>query len=305
MAAPPLRMTPVEWGLLLGLSVIWGGSFFFVEIALREVPPFTVVLSRVAIGGAALYLVLRAGGRTLALGWPVWRIFFLLGLINNALPFCFLTWGQSRIDGGLASILNATTPLFTIVIAHFLTIDERMTPGRAAGVVVGFVGVAAMIGVDALNPLGADLAGQLSCLGAPVCYAIGTIQARRLSRLGLSPVQSAAGQFIAASVYLLPVSMALDRPWTFGPPSTETVAALAGLALVSSALAYMIYFRILATAGATNILLVTFLVPATAISLGILFLGEALQAQHVAGVALVGVGLALIDGRPFAVLRRR
>lgn len=306
MAAAPLRMTPVEWALLLGLSVIWGGSFFFVEIALRDVPPFTIVLSRVGLGAVALYGVLRATGRRLPGGWAVWKVFFFLGLVNNAMPFSFLVWGQSQISGGLASILNATTPLFTILVAHFLTTDERLTRARAAGAVIGFSGVAFMIGPEALLAgLGANLWAQLSCLAAPLCYAVGTVQARRLSRLGLNPVQSATGQFVAACVFLAPAALVVDRPWTLAVPGAATWAALAALALASTALAYLIYFRILATAGATNILLVTFLVPATAITLGILFLNEILEPQHVAGMALIGLGLAVIDGRPLALLAQR
>lgn len=304
-AGPPLRMSTTEWGLLLALSVIWGGSFFFVEIALTSVPPFTIVLSRVGLAALTLYAIMRLSGLALPASWSVWRLFVVLGLINTAMPFSFLTWGQSQISGGLASILNATTPLFTIVVAHYLTTDERLTRARVAGVILGVAGVTTMIGQEALKGMSGSLLGQLSCLGAPICYAFGTVQARKLARLGLKPLQSATGQFIMSTLFLAPVAAVMDAPWTLPFPGAGPIAALSALALASTTLAYLIYFRILNAAGATNIQLVTFLVPATAIALGIAFLDEALAPQHLLGMAMIGLGLAAIDGRPAQAIRRR
>lgn len=303
-AAAPLHMTPKEWGMLIGLSVIWGGSFFFVEIALRDVSPFIIVLSRVVIAVIALYIVMRAAGLALPTGWAVWQIFLVLGIINTAVPFTFLAWGQSQITGGLASIMNATTPLFVIVVAHFGTRDERLTPGRIFGVALGFSGVVFMVGPAAADGFSASLMGQLSCLSAPVCYAFGTVYARKLAPLRLAPLQAATGQFMMSALFLIPVVSVIDAPWAIEMPSIETWAALIALGVLSTAVAYLIYFRILSTAGATNILLVTFMVPVTAIVLGVAFLGEHLEAIHFIGMALIGVGLATIDGRPLLKARR-
>jgi drug/metabolite transporter (DMT)-like permease len=247
---------------------------------------------------------MRLVGVGIPADWRIWRSLLLLGLINNALPFCLIVWGQTHIAAGLASILNATTPLFGVVVAHYFTGDEKLTAGRLAGVVIGFAGVAVMIGADALRSIGVDVLAQLAVLLATFCYAVGTIYARRFRGLGLSPLATATGQVTASSILLLPVMLIVDQPWILPAPSMAAVAALIGVATLSTALAYIIYFRILSTAGATNLLLVTFLIPVTAIFLGILLLGEVLYPKQIAGMVMIGAGLALIDGRPVRYLRR-
>jgi drug/metabolite transporter (DMT)-like permease len=237
--------------------------------------------------------------------WQTWAAFFGMGLLNNAVPFCLIVWGQTHIASGVASILNATTPLFTVVVAHFLTRDEKMTGGRLAGVLLGLVGVAVLIGGAAIQSLGVAVIAQLACLGAALAYAFAGVFGRSFRALGVAPMATATGQVTASSIMLLPVMMIVDRPWTLATPSIDAMAALLGLALLSTALAYILYFRILASAGATNVLLVTFLVPVSAILAGVLLLGEVLQAKHLAGMALIGLGLAAIDGRPWRALARR
>ncbi len=296
------KMGPVEWALLLTLSLLWGGSFFFAKVAVAEVPPLTLVLLRVGIAAAALHVVVRASGLSMAVGWPVWAAFFGIGFLNNLIPFSLIFWGQQQIGAGLAAILNATTPLFTVIVAHMLTSDEKASGARLAGVVVGLAGVAAMMGPDALGGFGLNLMAQLACIGAAVSYAFAGIFGRRFK--GLPPLVTACGQVSATTVMMLPISLVVDRSLTLPFPSLKASLAILALALVSTALAYVIFFRILKTAGATNLLLVTFLIPVSAILLGVAFLNETLLPRHLIGMAAIGVGLACIDGRLVARLRR-
>lgn len=278
-----------EWLLLVALSVLWGGSYFFAKVALAELGPFTVAFFRIALAALALNLIAGLWRRALP-----WRSFFVMGAINNTLPFCLLFWGQTHISSGLASILNATTPLFTVVVAHFLTTDERLSAGKILGVLAGLAGVAVLIGAR----FDGSLWGQLACLGAALSYAFAGIYGRRFKALQVAPVQAAAGQLTASTMLILPIMLIAEPHWT--PPSVTTWSALAGLALLSTAVGYVLYFRILAAAGATNLLLVTFLIPVTAVLLGVAVLGERIEARHFAGMALIGAGLAAIDGRLWA-----
>ena len=290
-------MTAVDWLMLVTLSVLWGGSFFFTKIAVGEIPPLTLALGRVALAAALLAALARATGVALP---DRWGPFILMGLINNVVPFSLIFWAQTHIPSGLAAILNATTPLFTVLVAHFATADEKLSAARLAGVATGFAGVVVMLGPDLLRELGTNVAAQLACLAAAVSYAFAGIYGRRFR--GEPALRVAAGQLIASSVLLAPVVVVLDRPWTLAAPSANVLAALVGLAALSTALGYLLYFRILARAGATNVLLVTFLIPVSAILLGTLLLGEVLAPRHLLGMAAIALGLAMIDGR---VVRRR
>ncbi|CAM3414294.1 DMT family transporter [Paracoccus nototheniae] len=298
-------MTLQEWALLLALSVLWGGSFFFNSLALRDIPVLTVVLCRVALAALILLAVLRLRGERMPRDRRIWVGFIGMGLLNNTIPFSLIVWGQQHIASGVASILNAATPLFTVVLAHAhaLTRDERMTRGKLAGALIGLAGVTVMIGADALCDLGVNILAQVICLAAAISYAFAGIYGRRFRAMGLSPLATARGQVIASSLILLPLVMVLDRPWSLSAPGLPAILALIGLAALSTALAYVLYFRILATAGATNLLLVTFLVPVSAVGLGTLFLAEALLPRQVAGMALIGAGLAAIDGRFWRAIR--
>ncbi len=293
-----------EWGLLLALSVLWGGSFFFTALVVDALPPFTIVILRVGLAALALNIVVLVMGLRMPTAVGVWGAFFGMGFLNNAIPFSLIVWGQTQIASGLASILNATTPLFVVVVAHFLTADEKMTGGRLAGLVIGFAGVVVMIGPEALGGLGVYVLAQFAVLAACLSYAFAGVFGRRFRSMGVAPVVTATGQVTASTLLLLPLVLWVDRPWTLPMPGVEIWAAIAGLALLSTALAYILYFRILASAGATNLLLVTFLIPVSAILLGVTLLGEHLDPAHIAGMALIGLGLAAIDGRPFNALRR-
>jgi len=292
------------WFWLLSLSVLWGGSFFFAKVAVGELPPLTVVFARVGLAAVALDALLIARGQSLFRRSTPWAAFFAMGVLNNLLPFSLIFWGQTQIASGLAAILNATTPLFTVVVAHFLTRDERMNVAKAIALLAGIAGVALLIGPEVLTRAGTGIWGEVACLGAAVSYAFAGIYGRRFKAMGVTPMTAAAGQVTASAVLILPIMLIVDRPWTLpAAPSLGVWAALAGIALLSTALAYVLFFRILAAAGATNLALVTFLIPLTAILLGAAFLGERLTPQHFAGMALIGLGLAVIDGRIGRVLR--
>jgi drug/metabolite transporter (DMT)-like permease len=297
------KMTAAEWGLLVLLSVLWGGSFLFVGVAVRELPPLTIVVARVVLAAAALHMAVRLMGSGLPRDRRVWAAFFGMGVLNNAIPFTLIVWGQGHIASGVASILNATTPLFTVVVAHFLTADEPMTRRKLAGIVVGLLGVAVMVGGAALSSLGVAVLAQLAMLASALSYAFAGVYGRRFKAMGVEPIATAAGMLTASSLMLLPVMLVIDRPWTLPVPSAAALAALAGLALLSTSLGYILYFRLLATAGATNLLLVTFLIPVSAILLGVTLLDEHLEPRHFLGMALIGCGLAAIDGRLVDAMR--
>ncbi len=299
-----ITMGAREWALLLTLSVLWGGSFFFIGVAVKAIPPFTLVVLRVGLAALALLLVVRALGLRLPREVSLWRAFFAMGLLNNLVPFSLIVWGQTQIASGLASILNATTPLFTVLVAHFLTQDEKLSGRRLTGVLTGFAGVAVIIGLDRLEGLGSNTLAQLAVLGATLSYAFAGVYGRRFRTLGVAPLVTATGQVSASTLMLLPLALLVDRPWSLALPPLPVWGAVLGLALVSTALAYILFFRILAAAGATNVMLVTLLIPASAILLGALFLGERLAAGDFAGMALIFLGLAVIDGRLLGFLRR-
>ena len=292
-----LAMGPREWLLLLVLSMLWGGSFFFGKIAVGEWPPLVVVLSRCALAAGVLYLVLRARGLDLVVGGAMWRSFFAMGLLNNLIPFCLIFWSQTQLASGLSAILNATTPVFGVIVAHIVGLNERATPLKIAGVLAGLCGVAILMGPDAVSGLSGSLLAQLAGLGAALSYGFSGLYGRRFR--DLPPLVTATGQLTATSMMMVPVVLVFAPPWALPVPSWQAAGALVGLALVSTALAYVIFFEIMRRAGATNVMLVTFLIPVSAILLGVGLLGESLLPRHFAGMAAIFAGLALIDGRIF------
>jgi len=295
-------MTGMEWMFLITLSLLWGGSFYFAEIALVDFGPLTVVLGRVGFGALTLLIWLYASGGRLPADARIWGAFLIMGVLNNVIPFSLIVWGQVSIDSGLASILNATTPLFIVVFAHFVTVDERLTPARLAGVVLGLAGVAVLIGPALLLQIGDGAMGQLAVLGAACAYACAGLYGRRLR--GLPPLVAATGMVMCSAVVMVPIALLIEAPWRV-QPALAAVGAVLGSAVLCTALAYWLYFRILRTAGATNLLLVTFLIPVSAVFLGALLLAERLQWTSFAGMALIFAGLAAVDGRVFTLVRPR
>lgn len=292
-------MSAIDWSRLALLSLLWGGSFYFVEVALDDVGPFTLVLTRVGLAALVLGLYCRAAGLTAP--WSVGLVAGLafVGIINNAIPFSLLTWGQTQISGSLTSIFNATTPLFTVAVAHFWPGAERATPMKIAGVVAGLAGVAVLIGVGNLTEMGDGIAGPLACLAATSCYAVALVFTRRFR--GLHPLVLAASTLTVATIAMAPLAFLFETPYQ-PMPAAPALAAMAGLAILSSAVAYYLYFSVLASAGPTNASLVTFLVPITAILLLVTFRGETLEPRHLAGLGLILFGLSLVDGRLYSRL---
>lgn len=291
------EMTGREWATLLILAVIWGGAFLFIGVAVRHVDPLTYVWLRLTIAAGAMFLFLKYRGEGLNLPRQVWAPILLLALLNNALPFTLFGWGQTHIASGLASILNATTPIWGVLVAHLFTQDERMTPRKIAGVLLGFAGVAIMIGPMLLANVGTDALAQLACIAASLCYALAAVWARRFRRMGVSPMSVTTGQLTAGALMMLPLALIVDQPWTQPMPPLTAWGAIVALALMCTAFGYVLYFRLIETAGATNALLVTLLVPPFAILFGSLFLSEVLAPQDFIGLALIALGLAAIDGR--------
>jgi drug/metabolite transporter (DMT)-like permease len=289
-------MNSKVWAMLILLSILWGGSFFFVGVVVNDLPPLTIVTLRVGIAAFTLWGIAMMLGLRPPKSLKIWGAFLGMGLLNNVLPFALIVWGQTQIASGLASILNAATPIFTVVVAGILLPDERPTPLKLFGVVLGFVGVVVMIGVPALGGIG-SLFAQLAIVAATVSYAFAGVYGRRFKSLGISPVVTAAGQVTASTLILLPITLFVDGTIDTERTNMNTWLAITGLAVASTAIAYVLYFKILELAGATNVLLVTLLVPISATLLGSLFLNESLEIIHLLGMALIAFGLSAIDGR--------
>ncbi len=299
------RMSAQTWGLLALLGMIWGGSFFFARVAVAYVPPATLVLLRVGIAALALHIYIAGRMDIYATLRARWREFLLLGLINNAVPHLLIFLGQTQIGAGLASILNATTPIFTVLIANSMTVDEKLSPQKIAGCLIGLLGTAVLIGPRALAPFTGDGGPPLWAVILPVfaaiSYGLAATYGKRFR--GVAPPVTAAGQLTAATLLVLPVSLIADSPWQLPLPPLPAILAVLALALLSTAYGYILFFRIMAAAGATNTSLVTLLVPPSAILAGMLFLGERLTPLGMLGMALVLMGLVVLDGRAFARFR--
>lgn len=284
-----------EWAMLVTLSVLWGGSFFFAEIALESLPPLTIVTLRVGLAAITLWLVVLALKLPIPNSPPIWIAFLTMGLLNNVLPFSLIVWGQSQISSGLAAILNATAPLFGVIVAGILLRDESATPLKITGVVIGFAGVIVMMDLSSIAT--SSLLAQLAILAAALSYACASVYGRRFKATGLNPILVAAGQVTGSTLLLLPIALWVDGNDPYANVPAQVWAAIISLAVFSTAAAYILYFKLLASAGATNILLVTLLVPVSAILLGWLFLEESLQTPHIIGMAMIALGLSAIDGR--------
>lgn len=291
----PQLMGSTEWLMLIILSAIWGCSFYFFAVVIKELPVFTIVFFRVFLATLALWLIVLVTRQQLPPFKDVWRNYLLMGLFNNVVPFSLIVWGENRVAPGLAAVLNATTPFFTVLVAHWSSSNERLSWNRLAGAIVGLAGVAGLVGFDALKNLGSDLLFQLAIIGASMCYAISSIFGRRIGNV--APIVSASAQTTASSLMLFPLMLFIDHPLQLPLPSWHTIFSLVGLALMCTALAYVIFYNIVRRAGMTNVTLVTFLVPISAMFLGAMFLNEQISTRHFLGMATIGIGLALIDGR--------
>ena len=295
------RLTLTSWALLLLLGLIWGGSFFFGRIAVLEVPPFTLVFLRLSLAAIALHVYLHGRFGLYTTIRSRWRDFVILGFINNALPHTLIFFGQTEIGAGLASILNATTPIWTVLIANRWTTDEKLTAGKIAGCLTGLAGTVVLLGPAVTSAAHAPFWALTLPILAAVCYGIAGIFGKRFRDVP-APV-TATGQLTASSLMMLPVALLADQSWSLPMPGMTAILAILGLALVSTAFAYLLFFRLLTLAGATNASLVTLLVPPSAILLGAIFLGERLMPTDIAGLALIALGLLVLDGRILERLR--
>ena len=293
-------MSRSQWSLLIFLSVIWGGSFLFVAFAVRELPPLTIVFARVIIAALILVPVTVIMGHALPTGAGRWRDYAVMATLNNVLPFTLIVWGQQFITTGLASVLNATVPLWAVLLAHWFA-TERLTTNRIGGVLIGIGGVVVLVGPEALDGNRSGVLGMTAMLGATLCYALSSVWARRFK--GVHPLVSASTQLTCSSALLLPLAFAFDQPWSLGMPSTAAIVSLVGLGVLSTALAYVILFHIMTVSGPSNAMLVTLLIPVSAVLLGHMALAEPLLARHIAGGAVIGVALLVIDGRVIAWIR--
>ena len=294
-----LSMGLTEWAILIGLSLLWGGSFFFVELAIVDIPTLTLVWLRVTIAAICLWAVVFIKKIEIPKTRKIWLPLLFMGLFNNALPFSLIVWGQHEIPSGLAAIFNATMPLFTVLVAGVFLADESISSLKLFGVLLGFSGVIAMIGPSQLLHLEGPVLAQVAILGAAFCYAIASTYGRRFRSMSVPLIITAAGQVSCASLLLAPLAWQVDGILDLSSVSIRSAMAVLSLGVFCTALAYVGYFRILSSSGATNLSLVTFLVPVSAIFLGWLFLNETLQWIHYFGMGLIAIGLAAIDGRPF------
>ncbi|MEM8774681.1 MAG: DMT family transporter [Pseudomonadota bacterium] len=295
----PIPAMDFKSGLMLVLlAAVWGGSFFFAEVALREVPPLTITLHRVVWALPILGLILIVQGLSLPSSLRIWGAYLIMGALNNAIPFSLIFWGQTQIESGLASILNATTAMSTAVIAGVLLKDEPLTAKKILGAALGVAGVAFIMGPEALTGFNPANVAQLAVLAATLSYAFAGIWGR-VALSGSPPLVNAFGMLVGSTVLMIPMVF-----WIEGTPNLSLTAtswsALIGLAVFSTSLAYVLYFAILARAGAANLLLSTLLVPVFAIALGVSFLGEEMKPEAWIGFGIIAFGFAVTDGRLFA-----
>lgn len=274
------------------LGIIWGASFLFIKVAVVDIPPFTLVLGRTSLAALVLYLVIRYRGRNLPPFGSIWGSFFIMGLFNGAIPYSLINWGETQIEAGLGAIFNSLMPLFTVIFAHYATRDERFTGRKLTGVVLGLAGVVVLMGPSILMGLGSRVLGQLAVAGAAVSYAVAVIYGKRLGKD--APLVLATGQMIAGALLVAPLSLLFDRPWALSP-SPVALASLACLALLGTAYAYVVYYRLLAQIGATNLSLVTYIIPLSGVFWGYLLLGERLHWSALAAMGLIMASVAMVS----------
>jgi drug/metabolite transporter (DMT)-like permease len=299
--APRLDLTSAL--LLLFLSVLWGASFLFAKIAVGAIPVFVALAARVMIGAASLGLYLIVTRHELPRELRIWRMFLFMGVFNNAIPFALLFWAQTEITAGLGAILNAMTPIFTLIVAHFLTRDEKITRDKLIGIGIGFCGVAVLVGPSLLLDPGRAALAKVACIVASVSYGFASVFGRRFAREGVSPLSATFGQIVTSSLVIFPIALFFHPVATLAAAPVEVYLALLGLGIVSTAFAYVLFYKILARAGATNVSLVTLLVPVSATILGALVLDETLTPMQGLGMALISIGLLVMDGRAVKAIR--
>jgi len=296
------KLDGVSWTLLLVLALLWSISFIFIKVAGEEIPVFTLVLVRVGLAALVLHALLLARGRAYPRQRKLLLRYVVMGLLNNVIPFALIFYATASIGAGAASILNATSPIFALLVAHVATADEKVTPAKLAGILLGFGGVVAMVGPDALAGLTLDVLPAGAMLLASFFYGVSVVFGR--SFRDIDATVSATYQLTASTLVLLPIALIVDRPWLIPMPSATSIVSAVGLAILSTSFAYILYYALIRRAGATNTILVTLLIPVGGVVLSWLLLGETFTPAEAAGMLLIGTGLLVIDGRALARLRR-
>jgi drug/metabolite transporter (DMT)-like permease len=279
----------VELSLLLALATLWGGSYTFIKLGVATIPPITLIAARTAIAGVLLLVIMRARGVMMPTDLATWRRFLFQACLNSVIPWTLIASGERIVDAGLATILNSASPVFTFLFTAAITRHEVASPRKLFGVAAGMAGICLIVGVDALRDLGSGLLAELSIVAATICYACAAIFSRGFK--DLDPMAPAAGSLIAGAAILIPVSLAVDRPWTLSP-STSSLLALLALAAFSTAIAFVIYFRLIQTLGSVGTTAQAYLRVPIGVALGVLFLGERLSPMAWTGLACVVVGVA-------------
>jgi drug/metabolite transporter (DMT)-like permease len=288
-----MRLKNFLW--LLFLAALWGPSFLFIKVAVADIPPLTLVVGRVGIAGISLYLILRAQGRNLMPWGQVWAHLAVVAVVQNALPFVLFGWGEQYIDSGLAAILNGTTPLFTLMLAHFFTHDDRLTPTKAVGTVIGFGGLLFLIGPSLLAGVQATVWGLLAVTIASASYGVAIIYSRRHLR-GLPPLVGPASQLLLAALFMIPLALLFERPFELPAPSWPALGSLLALSIFGTALAFVVYYYLIERVSATYVSMVTYLVPIFGVILGVLVLNERLGWNAYLGCALILLGVMIVNG---------
>jgi drug/metabolite transporter (DMT)-like permease len=288
---------PIAYVLLISLAAIWGASFLFIKMAVVAIPPLTLVAARLVLAAAAMLVYMWATGRRLPSDKAIWWDFLVIALAGNIVPFILISWGEVVIDSGLAAILMAIMPLSSLALAHVFTRDERLSPARVMGMIVGFVGILVLVGPDVLAGLGREVLAQIAVASAAVCYAISNVYTRVRGVVELPAAVTSAGVLLCASVLAVPLSLIVDRPWTL-VPTAESLAALVILALVCTSLAYLILFHLITTTGATFVAFINYLVPVFGVAWGAVILHETVQPGAMAGLAIILAGIAISRYKP-------
>lgn len=279
---------PLELLLLALLSTLWGASFTFIKVGVETIPPITLIAVRTLIAGLVLVAVLRWRGLKLPRDIDSWKLFIVQAVLNSALPFTLIAAAERTIDAGLATILNSLTPVFTFLLTAFVSRHEVMTGRKLIGAAVGLSGVFLIVGMQAMNGLGKELWAQLAVVAAALSYGWAAIFSRNFK--GMDPVMPAAGSLLCGAVLLAPLSLAFERPWTLSP-SASSIAALIALSVLSTALAFFLYFRLLGTLGVGATAQAYLRVP-IGVAIGVIFLGETVTGAAAAGLVLVLAGVA-------------
>jgi len=291
----------VELALLLLLATLWGASYTFIKLGVATIPPITLIAARTAIAGVLLLMIMRWRGLKMPRDAATWRRFMFQACLNSVIPWTMIAWGERSLDAGLATILNSTSPIFTFLLTLAITRHEALTSRKLLGVAAGMAGICLIVGVQALSGFGEQLTAQIVTLLAAVCYAGAAIFGRGFK--GLDPMAPAAGSLLSGAAILIPLSLVVEQPWTL-TPSTNSLLALLALAVFSTALAFVIYFRLIQTLGSVGTTAQAYLRVPIGVGLGVVFLGERLSATAWIGLACVVIGVAAMTIPPRKVPAR-